>query len=174
MFLTIKKKNITLVAVILLFAVSAVLNSGIFSRNEDVPVSVATDNTDSEEPRSSEAVMVSGQNNSISDAKISRDIVRSKACDLLSKTISDPNVSQKTKDEAEKNLLKIAENMDNEGRCESLLGTKGYPDSVVLISDNNVNVTVAKKELSDADVAKIKDTIFQVTKINNVKIVLDN
>ena len=104
-------------------------------------------------------------------AKNNREIERSKACELLSKTLNDADISQDTKTKAENQLLKMSKDMDAEAECEFLLSSKGLGECIVFISDNGVNVTVSKSEITTEDVTKINDIIYEITGNNNIKIV---
>lgn len=172
MFVTIKRKYVTVVSIVVLFVIAGVLSIGT-SDKEKSATHVATDSYQSETDtaESGEAVLVSAEQNLILKAKNDREVVRSKACELLSNTLKNSDASQEAKSEAEQKLMEMAEDMDNEIECESIIAAKGFGDCVVFISENGVNVTVNKKDMTAEDVAKINDIIFEITGKNNIKIV---
>jgi len=167
MFITIKKKTISIGIIIAVLAVSGYLNYRTQITNETVNV-VSQSNKDN---KTGEAIMVSGHVNTIIEAKNNREIVRSKACELLTKTMKETTATSDARQKAENALLEMAEAMDKENECESILKSKGFGDCVVFVSDSSVNVTIAKKDISAADAAKINDVVYTVTKINNIKII---
>ena len=87
---------------------------------------------------------------------------RNQIISMLSDVIAETESSSE-KDNATKQKLKIIEYMDKENLIENLIRTKGLPECLVLMSDNAVNVTVNKQELTKSDVAKICDIIMRET-----------
>ena len=172
MFVTIKKKHITIATVVLLCAIALYLNVRTPDTHTNVAQEVAdTNQTDYDSGESGKAIMVSAKENTLAKAKNNREIVRSKACEILSKTLKDADISQDTKTKAENQLLKMSKDMDAEAECEFLLSSKGLGECIVFISDNGVNVTVSKSEITTEDVTKINDIIYEITGNNNIKIV---
>lgn len=78
------------------------------------------------------------------------------------------DVIAEVKDGPEKNnatqqKLKIIDYMNKEKVIENLIENKGFPDTLVLMTDNSINVTVNKQEVSQTDVAKIYDIVIRET-----------
>ena len=96
---------------------------------------------------------------------------RSKTYDELKKTISDTSVSDEIRAEANKKLNEIMTFEEKEVTAQNLLSAKGFNQTVVYITDENVTVTVKRDALSKSDTAKIVDIIYEVTQNNNIKIV---
>lgn len=67
------------------------------------------------------------------------------------------------KNQAADQKLKIIDYMNQEKLTEDILKTKGFEKVFVLITDNSVNVTIDKQEVSRSDVAKIVDVIMRET-----------
>lgn len=67
------------------------------------------------------------------------------------------------KDNATQQKLKIIEYMNKEKVVENLIENKGFPETLVLMTDNSVNVTVNKQEMTQSDVAKIYDIVIRET-----------
>ena len=163
----IKKKHITACVLIVLLSIAGYLNfKGEKSDKSSKPVS-AQNSADGE---NGEAVLVSGTEDYFAKTKSERDVVRSKTCDMLNKTINNDKISEENKKKAEEKILQIAEDVDKESKCEALLRAKGYEKNIVFINEGSVTVTVGQR-LSETDTAKINDIIFEQTGNNNVKIV---
>lgn len=78
------------------------------------------------------------------------------------------DVIAETKDGPEKNnatqqKLKIIDYMNKEKVVENLIVNKGFSEALVLMTDNSVNVTVNKQELTQSDIAKICDIVMRET-----------
>lgn len=89
------------------------------------------------------------------------------------------SVIDEAKDEPEKTnatqqKLRIIEYMNQEKVIENLIRNKGFEQSLVLITDNSVNVTVNKQELTQNDVAKICDIVMRETGRNAEQIVIQS
>lgn len=67
------------------------------------------------------------------------------------------------KENATQQKLKIIGYMEKEKTIESLISAKGIPESLVLLTDNAVNITVNKEQLDQTDVAKICDIVIRET-----------
>jgi stage III sporulation protein AH len=67
------------------------------------------------------------------------------------------------KTQAADQKLKIIDYMSKEKLTEDILKTKGFEKVFVLITDNSVNVTIDKQEVSRSDVAKIVDVVTRET-----------
>jgi len=168
MFMIFKRKQIATVSVAIFLVIAFALS---YKPTQEQSIATSSQSTDEIPAATGDAVLVSTQNDVILNARNNREVVRSKACEILNRTISDENISHEGKKQAENKLISIAENMDNEVKCESVLSAKGFGECVVFISDTSVNVTVAKNDLSTEDVAKINDIISELTGNNNIKIV---
>jgi len=89
------------------------------------------------------------------------------------------DVISETKDGPEKNSatqqkLKIIDYMNKEKVIENLIRNKGFTDALVLMTDNSVNVTVNKQEITQSDVAKICDIVIRETGRNADQIVIQS
>ncbi len=118
-----------------------------------------------------EAMVVSANNEYTYKFKNDREVIRSKAAEILRLIINDSASSEDAKKEAEEQILKMADNINKEAQIESLLNAKGFEGAVVFISDSSVSVTVAAKKLSNEEIAKINDIVYEISGNNNVKIV---
>lgn len=89
------------------------------------------------------------------------------------------DVIEETKEGPEKNSatqqkLKIIDYMNKEKVIENLIINKGFTDALVLMTDNSVNVTVNKQEISQSDVAKICDIVMRETGRDASQIVIQS
>ena len=178
MFMTIKRKQLT--GILIIIVVITVI--GLFVSNDAVPVSkehaVMSDASASGNMQSElipgEAVMVNAPNSNddfLTRARTDREIVRSKALEILNNTISNESASEQFRRDAEAQIIRTASDMDKEKRIETLLSAKGFERNVVFISQDGTTVTLDHSELSETDVAKINDIVFEQTGNNNIKIV---
>ena len=115
--------------------------------------------------------MVSGTQDYFANCRLNRENSRAKTVDLLKDTIANPNVDDKTKNDAQKQILDIAKNIESEENIESIIIAKGFNDAVVFINGESVTVTVKTNELTAVDTAKIKDVVMEYINTNNIKIV---
>ena len=83
--------------------------------------------------------------------------------DILNNTLKSENMSDENKQKAEEQILKIASDIENEAECELLLSAKGINNCVVFISDKSVTVTIPGKSISENEVFKINDIIYEQT-----------
>ena len=63
---------------------------------------------------------------------------------------------------------------EKELAIESLIDSKGLPDSFVLITESSINVTVDQQELDTGTVAKICDIVMRETGKTADKIVIQS
>lgn len=171
--MVIKKKNIILMLVLVAFIVGLGFGLRDASKNNEV-MSTAESNTDeqfSNDLLPGEAMAVSGKNDVTYKFRNDRELIRSKACEILQKIINDEASSEEAKKDAEERILKLADDINKEAQIESLLIAKGLNEPVVFISDNSVSVTIASKKLSNDEIAKINDIVYEISGNNNVKIV---
>ncbi|MBQ2750400.1 MAG: SpoIIIAH-like family protein [Clostridia bacterium] len=97
--------------------------------------------------------------------RLSRKQARDEAVSILVSTEASTTASNEAKANASEEIAKIAENTVVEARIEGLVIAKGYEDCVAYINANGCNVVVAAtgSELSESDVAKIKDIVVSET-----------
>ncbi len=166
------KKQIVLGALIVMVGVAGYLNwkyEGTTSPDSQTTVTISEDN---ENATLGEATMVGKTDaNYFMTCRNNREVVRSKAIEILKSTIDNPNSSQEAKSKAEKEMLDISNNVESEGNIENLIKAKGFEDVVVFINDNNITVTVKSQGLTAPETAKIKDIVIEETGNNNIKIV---
>ena len=121
-----------------------------------------------------EAVLTNGSVSSVvSQAKVSREQVRSKNKETLQNIIDNKNLSAEEKEKAVNQMVQMTETAEKESAAESLLAAKGFHNSVVSITDDQADVIVGAYELSDAIRAQIEDIVTRKTGVAAQNIVIN-
>lgn len=121
-----------------------------------------------------EAVLTNGSVSSVvSQAKVSREQVRSKNKETLQNIIDNKNLSAEEKEKAVNQMVQMTETAEKESAAESLLAAKGFHNSVVSITDDQADVIVGASELSDANRAQIEDIVARKTGVAAQNIVIN-
>ena len=121
-----------------------------------------------------EAVLTNGSVSSVvSQAKVSREQVRSKNKETLQNIIDNKNLSAEEKEKAANQMVQMTETAEKESAAESLLAAKGFHNSVVSITDDQADVIVGASELSDANRAQIEDIVTRKTGVAAQNIVIN-
>ena len=121
-----------------------------------------------------EAVLTNGSVSSVvSQAKVSREQVRSKNKETLQNSIDNKNLSAEEKEKAVNQMVQMTETAEKESAAESLLAAKGFHNSVVSITDDQADVIVGASELSDANRAQIEDIVTRKTGVAAQNIVIN-
>lgn len=121
-----------------------------------------------------EAVLTNGSVSSVvSQAKVSREQVRSKNKETLQNIIDNKNLSAEEKEKAVNQMVQMTETAEKESAAESILAAKGFHNSVVSITDDQADVIVGASELSDANRAQIEDIVTRKTGVAAQNIVIN-
>ena len=118
-----------------------------------------------------EAVLTSGSV-TLSQAKLNREQTRSKAKEMLLEIVNNESLSEDAKKDAISQMLSMTERMEKENAAETQLAAKGFPDSIVSISDDSVDVTISTSKLSDKERTQIEDIITRKTGCSLKQIVI--
>ena len=107
-------------------------------------------------------------------ARLSRQKTRDEALDNLQKTLKTAKLSDEEKTRATTKLSRIIQNMTTETDIENLVKAKGFKDCVASIADDKISIAVrpVSKELTKADVSKIRDVVLSKTTISSQNIVV--
>lgn len=99
------------------------------------------------------------------DARLSRQVSRDEALDLLESTAESKDASQETIDSAMSSISAMANYSMQETQLENLLIAKDFADCVVYMSDEGITVAVPAPAdgLSEASVARITDMVTTET-----------
>jgi len=174
MFMVFKKKQMIIGTLVVMLGVAGYLNYR-YDTGPDSEKKKISQNTGAE-PDIGETVMVSGNNvkesdNPFYEEKLKIANSRDKAKEELNALLETEGISQEIKEETVKKLADITAYREAEAAAEELLKAKGYPHTMVYISEDGVTVSVKKKGLNQKDMAKIVDVVFELTQNNNIKIV---
>lgn len=167
-----KKKQIVLAVIMGMVLVAGYINWAYQTENGDetpkTNVAVQEDETKLGE---AEFVNAKVEKNAVEKAREQRNEARAKANEALKETLSNPSATDDGRKKAEENLADLAMRTEKEGVCEAALATKGINESVVIINENGVMITVrTKEELTENQVTVIKDTAVDSTGITADKI----
>lgn len=113
---------------------------------------------------------------SLSQAKLNREQTRSKAKDILLEIINNENLDENSKQDAIQEMISMTKRMEMETAAENQLQAKGFKDSIVMISDNSVDVTLNIENLTDVQRTQIEDIITRKTgcELNQIVITTTN
>lgn len=135
---------------------------------------VTAEATEEEVP--GEAVFTSGSASGVADivseAKLTREQVRSKNKEALLEVINNTNISDDQKQEAIDNMIALTDLAEKEAATEMLLDAKGYTDAVVSITDSAVDVVINMAEIDDIKRAQIEDIVKRKTGMSAENIVI--
>lgn len=122
-----------------------------------------------------EAVLVSTTipTNYFSSAKLEREQLRAKNIEIYNDIINNVNTSEEDKAKAVDALINLTALKEKEFKVETLLGAKGFSDTIVTISENNVDVIVNAPTISDQDIAKIEDIVTRNTGVDIEDVVIN-
>jgi stage III sporulation protein AH len=177
MFMVFKKKQMIMTAMVLVLGIAGYLNYR-YDKDEVQNVASVTQE-DINEPEVGETVMVNAnatkdkkeEKDFFASEKLERDKQRAKTMDEYKKILADPDVSPEVKEDTENKLNDLISFEENEIMAQNLLSAKGFTDTLVYITDDNVTVTIKRDGISRSDTAKIVDIIYELTQNNNIKIV---
>lgn len=106
------------------------------------------------------------------ECRLTRDRIRSQQVELLKEIANNPTSSSETRDRAQKDLLKIAENMGKEAELEKLIMAWGFKDAIILIQPKSATVIVQARVLSPSEVEKIKVLVIKAFDLETENIVI--
>lgn len=144
---------------------------------ENKEVAETTDNlidegedTDSEV---GEAVLTSAQSNqAFYSIKLQREQTRAENKEMLTEIINNVNATEKQKNDAIDSIMEIADFAEKENAAETLLSAKGFPESVVSMEKNHVDVVINQKNLTEQDIIQIEDIVTRKTEVSLENIVI--
>ncbi|MBQ8147752.1 MAG: SpoIIIAH-like family protein [Lachnospiraceae bacterium] len=124
-----------------------------------------------------EAVLTNAQtvnvaSDAIVNAKLNREQTRSKNQELLMQIVNNESLDQESKQQAIDELVAMTAVMEKESVCEQQLMAKGFDECVVLISEDCVDVTVNRTELTEVEKAQIEDIVTRKAECDVSEIVI--
>ena len=108
----------------------------------------------------------------MSQVQLNREQVRSKNKETLLEVINNSALSDEQKQSAVDQMIQLTAVAEKENAAETLLGAKGFTDSVVCINGDTVDVVVGKTELTDAERAQIEDIVKRKTEVDAANVVI--
>jgi len=162
------KRNVTVVAVLLLVCAAVYLNWSYNNKfgEADTAMVKAEDAAMQEANEAYEAMNESDSSSGyFAEARLSRQVSREEAMELLEQAVNSENASQETIDSAMKSISAMANYEMCESQLENKLLAKDFTDCVVYMSEDKITVAVPAPEdgLSDAAVARITETVTTET-----------
>lgn len=159
--MVLKRKEIVAAALVVLIGVAGYLN---WSYQDTIRV------TDGDEyvqtgKKLGEAQLVSkNEKNAVAEdgtyfeqARKNREDSRQKSLDILNQTASNESFDEKTRSEAQKTILAVAQNVEHEAAIENIIKAKGYENATVYIDGEKVEIIVKKDGFTEADASKLSD-----------------
>lgn len=120
-----------------------------------------------------EAVLTSAQSNqAFYSIKLQREQTRAENKEMLTEIINNVNATEKQKNEAIDSIMEIADFAEKENAAETLLSAKGFPESVVSMEKNHVDVVINQKDLTEQDIIQIEDIVTRKTEVSLENIVI--
>lgn len=95
--------------------------------------------------------------------RLQRDKVRSQEIKMLENIVDNPNSTTEARQEAQRRLLDITANMEQELELEAVLEAKGYPETVTFIRSEEATVVINAPELAPEDATRIADVVARST-----------
>lgn len=107
------------------------------------------------------------------NARLSRQLSRDHALEVLQSVVNDENTDQDDKNEAIAAVALIAKNITLEDELETLIKAKGFEDCVVTIEANQITTAVKTEGLVQSEVMQIRDIIIGNTefKTENIRVI---
>ena len=110
--------------------------------------------------------MTSGEaENTVAQAKVAREQMRSQNKETLQAIIDNANISEEEKKDAIAQMLQMTQLSEQEVAVETLMASKGFSESVVSLTADSADIVVNAAELTDANRAQIEDIVTRKTNI---------
>ena len=131
----------------------------------------STETTDTSLDTPGEAVLT-GASTYMAQAKINREQIRSQNKETLLEIINNSQLSEEERQSAIASMVSMTEMVEKEAAAELLLEAKGFPDVVVNLTGETVDVVVPSTSVDDASRAQIEDIVKRKTGIAAENIVI--
>ena len=163
-----KKRNITMIAVLLFVCAAVLLNWSYNNRWGEPDAEMVS----AEDEAMAQANALSGEESVaaryFAEARLTRQVSRDEALELLQTAAAAETASQETIDSAINAISAMATCSMKEAQIENLLLAKDFSECVVYISNDSITVAVPApaEGLSEEAVARITDVICTETEYN--------
>jgi stage III sporulation protein AH len=165
-----RKRNITMIAVLLFVCAAVSLNWSYNQRwgKPDAEMVQAMDEARSSADEAYAAAVATGASAYFAEARLTRQMSRDEALELLQTAATAEAASQETIDSAMNAISVMAASSMREAQIENLLIAKDFADCVVYIGNNTITVAVPApaEGLSEDAVARITDVICRETEFD--------
>lgn len=122
-----------------------------------------------------EAVFTSTQAvSTLSAAKLLKEQTRAKNKEALTQIVNNDALDASQKQEAVEGMVAMTDLSEREMEAEIMLSAKGFPESVVSISNKGVDVVVCADALTEAQLAQIMDIVSRKTEVSADKIIISH
>ena len=165
-----KSKRLTALGLIIVLGACAVVTANL-GEDEDIPLHDGEVLVDSRAVTEEETAAAKQGDFAAMRAQLELD--RNKLISTLDSTINNSE-NETEKDNASAEKQRIMDYMEQELAIESIIESKGLPDSFVLITESSVSVTVDLQELDTNTVAKICDVVMRETNKPADKIIIQS
>ena len=163
-----KSKRLTVLALVLIFGTGIIVTTSLEKKNDmsvhDGEVLVDSLAVEDKKPVASD---------DFDQIRAKNELDRNKIIATLDTTINN-STNDSEKKNASEEKKRIIGYMETETAIESIITSKKLPDSLVLITENSISVTVDKQELDTNTVAKICDIVMRETGRPADKIVIQS
>ncbi len=120
-----------------------------------------------------EAVFTSTQAvSTLSAAKLLKEQTRAKNKEALTEIVNNDALDAGQKQGAVDGMVAMTDLSEREMEAEIMLSAKGFPESVVSISNDGVDVVVCAATLTEAQLAQIMDIVSRKTEVSAEKIII--
>lgn len=142
----------------------------VLGENVDVIDSAKSDESEALETMYTEGGK--GVKNYFVEYRLSRDKLRATLVDRLDQIVNNGSTAEDVRTDAQKEIMKLGNNSEQELQIEGLIKSKGFEDAIVFLTDKDIKIVVSKDELSEQDMVKILDIVKSETEYdaNNIKI----
>jgi len=105
-------------------------------------------------------------------SRLDRNKNRSFYIETLNGIVADQNIDTSVKEMAQTEMISLIKKSETESIIESLIKAKGFDDALVIMGEESVNIIVNSEQLTQAQVAQIKDIVSREAEvdIDNIKI----
>ncbi len=171
------KRNLVIMLAVLVIGGAVWLNIALFSEGAKNAVGGVAADTDASfvEGNDTEATDKDAEDidSFFASAQVDRQRSRDEAIEVLQLVIDNPEALEEAKTAALEEISKIAKDIDNEARIESLVVAKGFERCVAVINEAKCNVIVKTEEtLLPNQVAQIYEIVYQQSGILPVDVYL--
>ena len=163
-FARIGKKNLLVLAAILLIGVAVYLNY-IWFYNPMSDIGYGDNNMQNQYGDQTQTNTNNTVDSYFASAQLAREKARDEALDVLQTVVDSEDALQETKDAALADISRIALDMEQEANIESLVLAKGFSNCVAVINGDAISVIVETDGLLPSQVAQIKEIVYEQTGI---------